>query len=81
MEHIHLGQTYLLGEIEAYTTLFKEFRNVFSWSYEEMHEIDPSIIVHEIKNYLVAMPVCHKFLPMHPRKTVAVKVEVEKHLG
>jgi hypothetical protein len=31
-------------EIQMYTELFKEFHDVFSWSYEEMPGIDPRIV-------------------------------------
>jgi hypothetical protein len=41
-------------EIQVYTDLFKEFRNVFAWSYEEMPGIDPKIVEHEITTYLDA---------------------------
>jgi len=40
-----------LEEIKIYTTLFKEFCDVFSWSYEEMSGIDPKIVEYEIKTY------------------------------
>ena len=49
VEHIHIGQSYSTIEIEEYQALFKEFRVVFSWIYKEMSEIDPSIVIHEIK--------------------------------
>ena len=57
MENIHIGANYSPEEIAIYTTLFKEFRDVFSWSYEEMPGIDPSIVEHEIRIYLDAKPV------------------------
>ena len=44
VENVHIAATYSLEEIAIYTTLFQEFRNVFSWSYEEMPGIDPSIV-------------------------------------
>jgi len=53
---------------------------VFDWSYEEMPGIDPSIVVHEIKNYLDAKPVRQCLRQIHPRKVAAIKVEVEKLL-
>ena len=34
LEHVHVGQNYSAEEYEAYRALFKEFRNVFAWSYE-----------------------------------------------
>jgi hypothetical protein len=35
-------------EVQIYTDLFKEFRDVFAWSYEEMPGIDPQSVVHEL---------------------------------
>ena len=34
VENIQLGQTCSIVEIKAYTTLFKEFCDVFTWRYE-----------------------------------------------
>jgi hypothetical protein len=45
-----------------------------------MPGIDPSIIVHEIKTYPGVKPVRQKLHPVHPKKTVAIKAEVEKLL-
>jgi hypothetical protein len=44
-------------DIQAYTKLFKEFCDVFSWYYGEMPGIDPQIFEHEIMTYLDAKPV------------------------
>ena len=46
-----------------------------------MPEIDPSIVVHEIKNYLDAKPVRQRLRQIHPRKAAAIKSEVEKLLN
>jgi hypothetical protein len=43
MENMQLGANCSTTEIENYT-LFKEFRNIFSWSYEEIPGIDPLIM-------------------------------------
>ena len=48
VENIHIGTNYSPEEISIYTSLFKELCDVFSWSYEEIPGIDPSIIEHEI---------------------------------
>ena len=48
VENVHIGANCSLEEIAIYTALFKEFHDVFSWSYQEMPGIDPSIIEHEI---------------------------------
>ena len=33
-ENIFIGQNSSPGEVKTYTTLFKEFRDVFTWTYE-----------------------------------------------
>ena len=49
VENIHIGANCSPEEIAIYIALFKEFHNVFSWSYEEMPGIDPSIVEHKIR--------------------------------
>lgn len=51
VENIHVGKSCSPSELKIYCALFCEFRDVFSWSYEEMPEIDSSIVEHEIKMY------------------------------
>jgi hypothetical protein len=80
VENVHIGASCSPEEIITYTSLFKEFRDIFAWSYEEMPGIDPSIVVHEIKTYPGAKPVRQRLRPVHPRKAAAIKLEVEKLL-
>jgi hypothetical protein len=80
MENINLGTNCTPDEVVSYTTLFKEFCDVFAWSYKEMPRIDPSIVVHEIKTYPDAKLVQQKLRPVHPKKIAAIKEEVEKLL-
>jgi hypothetical protein len=54
--------------------------DVFSWSYEEIPGIDPDIVVHEVKTYLDAKPIGQRLLLVHPHKTGAIQLEVEKLL-
>ena len=51
MENIYIGANCSPKEIAIYTALFKEFHDVFVWSYEEIPGIDPSIVEHEIHTY------------------------------
>jgi hypothetical protein len=57
VENLFLGADGSLEEIQIYRDLFEEFRDVFSWSYEEMPGIDPKIVEHEITTYPDAKPV------------------------
>ena len=56
IEHIQIGAEFSPEEIQIYTAIFKEFRDVFSWSYEEIPGIEPQIVAHEIKTYPGAHP-------------------------
>ena len=80
VENVHIDANCSPEEIAIYTTLFKEFCNVFAWSYEEMPGIDPPIVQHEIWTYPDAKPVRQKLRPVNPRKAATVKAEVEKLL-
>lgn len=50
IENVLIGADCSPDEIELYMAIFKEFRDIFAWSYEEMPGIDPRIVEHEIKN-------------------------------
>jgi hypothetical protein len=78
VENIHLGANCSVKEVESYTALFKEFCNIFDWSYEKMSWIDPSIVVHEIKTYPGIKPVRQKLCPVHPKKTMAIKTSPKR---
>jgi hypothetical protein len=80
VENVFIGADCSPEEIHIYTDLFKEFYDVFAWSYEEMPGIDPKIVEHEITTYLDAKPVRQKLHPINPRKAAAIKMEVEKLL-
>ena len=80
VENIYIGVNCSPEEIAIYTALFKEFHDIFAWSYEEMPGIDPFIFQHEIPTYTDAKPVRKKLRPMNLRKAAAVKAEVEKLL-
>ena len=50
------------------------------WSYEEMSDIDPSIVEHEIKTYMNAKLVHHNPFHVNPRKAIAIKAEAKSIL-
>ena len=57
VETITIGAKCTPEEIILYRALLTEFRDIFAWSYEEMPNIDPRIVVHEIKTYVGAKSV------------------------
>jgi hypothetical protein len=60
VENVFIGAECSQDEIREYMTLFKEFRDVFAWSYEEIPGIDPRIVQHEIRTYENVKPVRQK---------------------
>jgi hypothetical protein len=48
MENVFVGTDCSLEEIQLYIDLFKEFCDVFAWSYEEIPDIDPQSFDHEL---------------------------------
>ena len=80
IENIYIGVSCSPDEIKEYTELFKEFRDVFAWSYKEMPSIDPRIVKHEIKTYPNAKPVQQHLCAVNPKKVPAIKAEIEKLL-
>jgi hypothetical protein len=57
VENVFIGVDCSPEEIQIYTDLFKEFCDIFAWSYEEMSSINPKIVEHEITTYPDAKPV------------------------
>ena len=78
VEEIMLGASCSSEEVDAYTAIFQEFRDIFSWSYTEMPGLDPSIMEHHIDTWPDVAPLCQKQWPIHPSKVAAVKAEIEK---
>ena len=80
VENVHIGANCSSKEIAIYTTLFKEFCDMFTQSYEEMPGIDPSIVEHEIRTYPDAKLVRQNIGPVNPHKEEIIKAEVENLL-
>ena len=78
VEEVMLGASCSPKEIDAYIALFQEFHDIFSWSYIEMPNLDPSIMEHHINTWHDVAPICQKKRPIHPSKVATVKVEIEK---
>ena len=65
-------------EVDSYTALFQEFRDIFAWSYTKMPGLDPSIVEHHIDTWPDVAPICQKQCPIHPSKVAMVKAKIEK---
>ena len=51
VENVYIGAECSPDEIKEYIVLFKDFRDIFAWSYDDIPGIDPHIVEHEIKTY------------------------------
>jgi hypothetical protein len=51
VENVFIQVYFSPKDIRMYIELFKEFHDMFSWSYEEILGIDPQIVEHEIRTY------------------------------
>ncbi|BFG30468.1 hypothetical protein CerSpe_167420 [Prunus speciosa] len=68
-------------EKEALALLLKEFRDVFTWSYEEMPGLDPNLVSHTLNIELGTKPVVQPRRNFHPEIEMQIKVEIEKLLA
>jgi len=78
IEQIYIGVSCSDEKIGTLTSLFKEFHDIFAWSYKDMSVMNPSIIIHEIKTYTNVKLVLKKLHLIHPCKVTAIKYEVDK---
>ena len=54
---IQVGNTLITSEKDALVALLTKFKEVFTWSYEDMSGIDTDIVQHCIPTYLTMKPV------------------------
>jgi hypothetical protein len=68
-------------EKTAFIKLFKEFKDVFSWTYEDLKTFDPNIIQHVIPMKPQTLPFQQKLRKMHPKLEPTVQKELNKILS
>lgn len=69
-----------LDQIELLIEILQENIGQFAWSYQDMLEIDPNLVVHHLAVDLKLKPVKQKLQKMHPKVTLLVKADLEKML-
>ena len=57
IENVYIGADCSPDEIREYIDIFKEFWDVFAWSYEELLGIDPHKVKFGTRTYLDVRPV------------------------
>ena len=67
-------------EKKAMVALLTDFRDVFTWSYEDMRGLDPQLYQHQIHLSTDAKPVAQRRYRMNPNYAAKVKEEIDKLL-
>jgi hypothetical protein len=76
-----LGKGCSEQEHSSFIKLFKEFKDVFSWTYDDLKTFDPNIIQHVIPMKPKTQPFQWKMRKMHPKLEPTVKKELNKLLN
>ena len=79
-KNINLGKNYTHAERTTFMKLFREFKDVFAWTYEDLKIYDTKIIQHIMPLKEDAKPFQHKLRKMHPSLESLVKKELNKLL-
>jgi hypothetical protein len=80
-QNINLGMGCSEQERSAFIKLFKEFKDVFAWTYDDLKTFDPNIIQHVIPMKPQTQPFQQKLRKMHPKLEPTVKKELNKLLN
>ena len=80
-KNVNLGKICTQVERIAFINLFREFKDVFAWTYEDFKTYDTKIIQHIIPLKEDAKPFQHKLQKMHPSLESLVKKELNKLLA
>jgi hypothetical protein len=80
-QNINLGMGCSEKERSAFIKLFKEFKEIFSWTYDDLKTFDPNIIQHVIPMKPQTQPFQQKLRKMHPKLEPTVKKELNKLLN
>ena len=77
---IRIGSSLSPDEKSKLIDMLRSYLDVFSWSYEDMQGLDPTIVQHHLPILPHARPVKQKLRWLHPRWSLQVKEEIQKQL-
>ena len=78
---IRIGSSFSPDERSGLIDLLRSYLDVFSWSYEDIPGLDPTIVQHHLPILLHARPVKQKSRRLHPRWSLQVKEKIQKQLS
>jgi hypothetical protein len=76
--YVNLGVYCTIEEVDQYVALFKEYLDVFAWTYDDLKDYDKTIFRHIIPSREEAKLVRKKIRMMNPKLKPSIKVELEK---
>jgi hypothetical protein len=65
-KYVNLGTCYSEAENNTFTELFKRYRDVFAWTYDDMKTYDTRIIQHVIPIKEGVKPFQQNLIKIHP---------------
>ena len=77
---VKIGKACIEHENKAMIKLLSEYRDVITWSYEDLKTYDPNIIVHDIPLKPDANLFCQRQRPVNPLIEPLIMKEVENLL-
>ena len=78
---IRIGSSLSPDERSGLIYLLRSYLDVFTWSYEDMPGLNPTIVQHHLPILPHARPVKQKLRRLHPRWSLQVKEEIQKQLS
>ena len=79
-KYVNLGKCCSPGERNKFISLFKQYKDVFSRTYEDLKKYDTKIIQHVIPVRTGVKPYQHPLRKMHPKLEPLIQNEVRKLL-
>jgi len=77
-KYVNMGVNCTIEEVDQYVSLFKEYLDVFAWTYDDLKSYDKTIFQHTIPLREETKPVKQKIRMMTPKLKPLVKIKVEK---
>jgi hypothetical protein len=78
-KNINLGKSLSPEEKKSYLKLFKEYQDVFAWSYQDLKTYDTRIIQHTIPLRPDVKPFQQKLRKFHPSLEPLMQKELKKY--
>ena len=79
-KYVNLGKCFSLGERSRFINLFQQYKDIFSWTYEDLKTYDTCIIQHIIPIKVGVKPFQQQLRKTHPKLEPLIQNEVKKIL-